>query len=55
MTCDIFMTAVDYLDVDSFVEEFLTIKWQKPEQAQLMIKSNVDTAFQLYSPISQKI
>ena len=50
MTCDIFIAAVDYLDVDALVNQFLTIEWQKPEQAQLMIRSNLDDKFQLYSP-----
>ncbi|MDO6447224.1 hypothetical protein Q4493_15755 [Colwellia sp. 1_MG-2023] len=50
MTCDIFMAAVDYLDVDALVNEFLAIEWQKPEQAQLMIRSNLDEKFQLFSP-----
>jgi hypothetical protein len=53
MTCDIFMAAVNYLDVDALVNEFLTIEWQKPEQAQLMIRSHEDEHFQLYAPANQ--
>ena len=50
MTCDIFIAAVEYLDVDSLVETFLTIEWQKPKEAQLMIRSNLDDSFQVYCP-----
>ncbi|SEL24237.1 hypothetical protein SAMN05216262_10814 [Colwellia chukchiensis] len=50
ISCDIFVAAVDYLNVDEFIEEFLKIAWQKPEQVQLLIKNNHDLRFTSYYP-----
>lgn len=50
ISCDIFVAAVDYLNLDEFIETFSGIHWDKPEQVHLLIKSNTDLRFQSYYP-----
>lgn len=50
MSCDIFMAAVDYLNKDELLERFWSIKWERPEQVQLLIKGAQDKRFEVYLP-----
>ncbi|WP_415891307.1 hypothetical protein ACMXYV_08325 [Neptuniibacter sp. SY11_33] len=50
MSCDVFMVAVDYLNVEEFIEQFHKVEWQKPEEAQLLIRTEGDTFFTSYRP-----
>ncbi|WP_413701992.1 hypothetical protein ACLKMH_10975 [Psychromonas sp. KJ10-10] len=48
MSCDVFMIAIDYLNIDEFISLFQQVSWDKPEQAQLMIKTEGQSTFTLY-------
>ncbi|WP_261593195.1 hypothetical protein [Pseudoalteromonas holothuriae] len=48
MSCDVFIAAIDYLNVDEFVALFYQVSWDKPEEAQLMIKTQGQVTFTLY-------
>ena len=50
ISCDIFAAAIDYLDLDEFIEEFSKVQWDKPEEVHLLIKSSDDLRFQSYYP-----
>ncbi|WP_235314434.1 hypothetical protein [Paraglaciecola algarum] len=50
MSCDVFMAAIDYLNIEEFIEQFKQIQWDKPLAAQLLLKSEPDDIFQSYSP-----
>ena len=52
MTCDVFVAAVDYLNVEEFITLFNQVKWEKPEQAQLLIRTEGDRVFTSYQPNS---
>jgi len=51
MSCDVFMAAVDYLNVEEFIDKFLNIKWDKPKEVQLLIKGENEPIFTPYYPI----
>ena len=50
MSCDVFMAAVDYLDVEAFIVKFSSVKWDKPNEALLMVKTENDKSFVIYHP-----
>ncbi len=54
MSCDVFMAAVDYLNVDEFIEKFHQVGWQKPQEVQLMIRREGDLVFRSYRPKSHR-
>ena len=49
MEADVYLSAVNGLDVDTFLDVFYSIRWLSPEAVQLMIKEEHDEAFTLYS------
>jgi hypothetical protein len=50
MQCDVFLTAINYLDIEAFVEVFRGIPWNVPECVQLLIKDEHDELFTVYLP-----
>lgn len=48
--CDVFMAAINYLNIPLFVEHFYSVKWSYPELVQLMIKDEHDEKFTIYEP-----
>lgn len=50
MSCDVFMAAVDYLDVDEFIECFHRVPWDKPNQVQLFLRPEGQDLFETYQP-----
>ncbi|WP_159267440.1 hypothetical protein [Zhongshania aliphaticivorans] len=48
LSCNVFIAAIDYLNVDEFIALFYQVAWDKPEQAQLMIKTDDQPSFTLY-------
>ena len=48
--CDVFMSAVDYLDVDKLLKEFHEIQWESILEVQLMIKGEHDDIFSIHTP-----
>jgi hypothetical protein len=50
MQCDVFITAINYLDTEAFVEVFRTVPWDMPECVQLLIKNEHDDRFTVYLP-----
>lgn len=51
--CDIFLAAINYLDIDGFVAAFRSIRWHMPECAQLMIKDEHDDLFTVYTALAE--
>jgi len=49
LQCDVFVTAVNYLDIDEFMRLFYGIEWQYPDFLQLMIKSEYDKIFTVHN------
>lgn len=50
LSCDVFVAAVDYLDIDAFIELFHTVPWEKPQEVQLMIRTEGEDRFKIYTP-----
>jgi len=50
MQVDVFMAAINYLNIDAFVEWFRGVEWQDPECVQLLIKNEHDNRFTAYIP-----
>ena len=48
--CDVFMAAINYMDIDTFIAWFHTIKWEYPESVQLLIKDEHDDQFTIHVP-----
>lgn len=48
MSCDVFIAAIDYLNIDEFIKLFYQVSWDKPEEAQLMIKAQGQASFTVY-------
>lgn len=48
MSCDVFIAAIDYLDVDEFISLFHQVSWENPKEAQLMIKTEGQLTFTLH-------
>lgn len=50
MQCDVFMAAINALDIGGLVHAFLSADWESPESALLMIKDENDEAFTFHRP-----
>jgi hypothetical protein len=50
MQCDVFIAAINYLDIPAFLKAFHSITWECPESVQLMIKGEDDDLFTIYRP-----
>lgn len=50
MQCDVFMAAVNHLDMREFIEEFHKISWECKELVQLFLKDEEDDRFAEYIP-----
>ncbi|MDO6426847.1 hypothetical protein Q4489_07480 [Thalassotalea sp. 1_MG-2023] len=50
ISCDIFVCAVDYLELNEFIAVFEKINWDKPAEVQLLIKDHNDLTFTSYYP-----
>ena len=48
MQCDVFMAAINYMDIDGFIEWFSIIAWEHPESVQLLIKDEHDDKFSVH-------
>ena len=48
MQADVFGVAVNYCDIDGLVAKFRTIKWERPESAQLLVKDEDWDGFRVY-------
>lgn len=48
MSCDVFIAAIDYLNIDEFITLFYQVPWDKPEEAQLMLRTEGQATFTLY-------
>lgn len=48
--CDIFMSAMNYYDIDVALEYLNKIKWENPECVQLMVKDEHEDVFKIYTP-----
>ena len=44
-----FVTAVNYLDIDEFMRLFYDIEWQYPDCLQLMLKEERDELFTVHN------
>jgi hypothetical protein len=51
MQCDVFMAAINYLDLEGFLDAFRAVKWETPQCVQLMIKDEHDDVFTIYTPL----
>lgn len=52
MQANVFLCAVNYLDILELVRVFRSVQWESPESAQLFIKDEHDDAFTVYSAIA---
>lgn len=50
MQCDVFMSAINGLDIPAFVKWFAAIEWEFPEYVQLLLKDENDDRFAVYEP-----
>ena len=50
MQSDIFIAAINYLNIPDFLNAFYEIKWEAPESVQLMLKDEHDERFCIYAP-----
>lgn len=55
MQCDVFISTVNYLDIDRFMRLFYSIEWGWPNQLQLMIKDEHDDLFTVHNYKSQLV
>jgi hypothetical protein len=51
MQCNVFITAVNYLDHDEFIEVFNSIEWEYPESVQLLLKCEDCDTFEIIIPV----
>ena len=49
MQCDVFISAVNHLDIDEFMRVFYGIEWEYPDNLQLMIKEERDNLFTVHN------
>ena len=54
MRCDVFMAAINHLDVLGFLKCFYSIEWDSPECVQLMIKQEQEDIFTAHVPLSKE-
>jgi hypothetical protein len=47
---DVWMAAINYMDIPAFVAAFKAAPWQFPECAQLMLKDEHEERFTVYLP-----
>ena len=47
MECNIFIGAFNYIDLRKFVEHLKSIKWEDPEDVQLIIREQDDFGFRI--------
>jgi len=50
MQCDVFMSAINHMDIEAFVAWFHGIEWERPESVQLLVKDEHDDRFTMYCP-----
>lgn len=50
MQCDLFIAAINHLNIPEFLDAFNHIKWEGPEYVQLMLKDEHDERFKTYEP-----
>jgi len=50
MQCDLFIAAINHLNIPKFLKEFYKINWEAPEYVQLMLKDEHDERFSTYEP-----
>jgi hypothetical protein len=49
MQCDVYLAAVNHLDIENFVAAFKTAPWKDPDCVQLMLKDEEDLLFTVYA------
>jgi hypothetical protein len=49
MQADVFGVAVNYCDIDGLVAAFRSIKWERPDSAQLLLKHEDWSAFRVFT------
>lgn len=49
MECDVFMAAVNGLDLDEVLEKLRKVPWAFPEEVQLFVKEQDDENFRVYA------
>ena len=50
MQCDLYIAAINHLNISEFLEAFYKISWDAPEYVQLMLKDEHDKRFTIYVP-----
>lgn len=50
MQCDLFIAAINHLNIPDFLERFYQIAWEYPESVQLMLKDEHEDIFRIYQP-----
>ncbi len=50
MQCDVFMAALNHLDMPSLLRVFYGIQWEYPESVQLLLKDEHCVKFMVYTP-----
>ena len=45
---DLFIAAINYLDIDNMITRFNAIKWEHPECVQLLLKDEHEDVFTVY-------
>ena len=50
MQCDLFIAAINHLNIPEFLKAFHEIEWEAPEYIQLMLKDEHDERFKIYVP-----
>jgi hypothetical protein len=50
MQCDLFIAAINHLNIPEFLDVFYKIEWEGPEYVQLFLKDEHDERFTTYIP-----
>lgn len=48
MQCDVFIGAINYLDIDNFINQINKISWEHPESLQFLLQKEEDEYFTAY-------
>jgi hypothetical protein len=48
MQADVFGVSVNYCDTEAIIEKFMSIAWEYPESAQLLVKEEGEDRFTVY-------
>jgi len=48
MQCDLFLAAINHLNIPDFLDAFHKVEWESPECTQLMLKDEHDEVFTVY-------